>query len=209
METRSAPPPRVRRKSAYHHGNLREAVLAAMQKLILKHGTAGFTLADAARLAGVVPSALYRHFTSRDQLLAQFAADGFVLLQERLNREAAGSGPHPRAAVEAFGAAYLRFAMEHPAHYAAMFQSELDAKKHPELLAAACGTLGMLAAAAAPLTADVEALTAAIWATSHGFAQLAQAGTFKSAGLAADPEIALRATLRALVKRDPFALPVQ
>ena len=68
---------------------------------------------------------------------------------------------------------------------------------------------GMLAAAAAPLTADVEALTAAIWATSHGFAQLAQAGTFKSAGLAADPEIALRATLRALVKRDPFALPVQ
>ena len=49
----------------YHHGNLKEALLQAALGLIAEKGAAGFTFADAARMAGVSPAAPYRHF--RDQ----------------------------------------------------------------------------------------------------------------------------------------------
>src|SRR5436190_23969370 len=50
------------REGAYHHGNLREALIQAARELIKEKGPAGFTFADAARSAGVSAAAPYRHF---------------------------------------------------------------------------------------------------------------------------------------------------
>ncbi|WP_430321264.1 helix-turn-helix domain-containing protein, partial [Salmonella enterica] len=58
------------REGAYHHGNLREALIQAARELIKEKGPAGFTFADAARSAGVSPAAPYRHFRDREALLA-------------------------------------------------------------------------------------------------------------------------------------------
>ena len=60
-------------RRGYHHGNLREALIAAALDLISKKGAAGFTFADAARAAGVSPAAPYRHFRDRDALMADVA----------------------------------------------------------------------------------------------------------------------------------------
>ena len=49
-------------RRGYHHGNLREALIAAALELIATKGPAGFTFAEAARSAGVSPAAPYRHF---------------------------------------------------------------------------------------------------------------------------------------------------
>ena len=54
------------REGAYHHGNLREALIQAARELIKEKGPAGFTFADAARSAGVSPAAPYRHFRDRE-----------------------------------------------------------------------------------------------------------------------------------------------
>ena len=51
-----------RAERGYHHGNLKEALLQAALDLIAQKGAAGFTFADAARMAGVSPAAPYRHF---------------------------------------------------------------------------------------------------------------------------------------------------
>ena len=64
-------PPGERR--GYHHGNLREALIGAAVELIAQHGPAGFTVAEAARLAGVSPGAPYRHFRDAEALLAEVA----------------------------------------------------------------------------------------------------------------------------------------
>ncbi len=64
-------------RRGYHHGNLREALIAAALDLISKKGPAGFTFADAARAAGVSPAAPYRHFRDRDALMADVARRGF------------------------------------------------------------------------------------------------------------------------------------
>ena len=48
---------RDRAERGYHHGNLKEALLQAALGLIAEKGAAGFTFADAARMAGVSPAA--------------------------------------------------------------------------------------------------------------------------------------------------------
>src|ERR1700688_1339259 len=63
-------------RRGYHHGNLREALIQAAQDLIGAKGPAGFTIAEAARLAGVSPAAPYRHFRDAEYLLAEHANRG-------------------------------------------------------------------------------------------------------------------------------------
>ena len=72
------------RERGYHHGNLREALLQAALDLIGQKGAAGFTFADAARMAGVSPAAPYRHFRDRDELLSSIAQRGFEQLEAAL-----------------------------------------------------------------------------------------------------------------------------
>ena len=82
-------------RSSYHHGNLRQALVEATVRLIEENGPQGFTLAEAARLAGVSAAAPYRHFTGRDELLEEVARQGFEEFADRL--EAAYDDGRPRA----------------------------------------------------------------------------------------------------------------
>src|SRR5262244_3873567 len=107
----------------YHHGNLKEALLQAALDLIRQKGSAGFTFADAARMAGVSPAAPYRHFRDRDELLSSIAQRGFEQFDAALTEAWDGGRPHPVTAFERVGRAYLNFARENPAYYSAMFES--------------------------------------------------------------------------------------
>ncbi|HRM76468.1 MAG TPA: helix-turn-helix domain-containing protein, partial [Paracoccus sp. (in: a-proteobacteria)] len=71
-------------RSSYHHGNLRQALVEATVRLIEENGPQAFTLAEAARLAGVSAAAPYRHFTGRDELLEEVARQGFEEFADRL-----------------------------------------------------------------------------------------------------------------------------
>ena len=82
-------------RRGYHHGNLREALVAAAVDLISQHGPEGFTVAEAARLAGVSPGAPYRHFRDAEALLAEVALRGFERFAEALSAAWAGGKPDP------------------------------------------------------------------------------------------------------------------
>ena len=112
-------------RRGYHHGNLREALIEAALELIGSKGPAGFTIAEAARLAGVSPAAPYRHFRDAEALLAEVALRGYELFAERLTKAWNGGRPEPVRAFEDLGRAYLAFARQEPAYYAAMFDSRL------------------------------------------------------------------------------------
>src|SRR5436305_925158 len=118
---------------AYHHGNLKEALLRAALDLIAQKGTAGFTFAEAARSAGVSPAAPYRHFRDRDELLASVALRGFEQFDAALARAWNGGKPGAFKAFERVGKAYLEFARSEPAYYSAMFESGLPLDAYPEL----------------------------------------------------------------------------
>src|SRR5437763_16729125 len=101
-------------RSAYHHGNLKEALIRAALDLITRKGTAGFTFAEAARSAGVSPAAPYRHFRDRDELLASVAVRGFERFEAALAHAWEGGKPQPFQAFERLGKAYLEFARTEP-----------------------------------------------------------------------------------------------
>jgi AcrR family transcriptional regulator len=167
-------------RRGYHHGNLREALVEAAVELIAQHGPEGFTVAEAARLAGVSPGAPYRHFRDAEALLAEVALRGFDRFAEALAKAWAGGAPDPVRAFEALGRAYLDFARREPAYYAAMFETRLDQSAHPALLAASDRAFGVLRDATEKLIARAPdgnrppALMVAlhIWSMSHGIASL-------------------------------------
>ena len=109
-------------RRGYHHGNLKEALVEAARRFIAERGLGGFTLADAAKLVGVTPAALYRHFSGRDALVAEVAERGFDELARRLAWALRGPGT-PLERFTRMGEAYLAFAEEEPGFYAAMFST--------------------------------------------------------------------------------------
>ena len=96
----SSDPPGWRRPRSYHHGNLKEVLLEAARKLIEQYGPAGFSLTEAARLAGVSPAAPYRHFRDRDALLAEVAKGGFERFAARLDMAWNNGVPTPLSAFD-------------------------------------------------------------------------------------------------------------
>jgi AcrR family transcriptional regulator len=170
-----------RPERGYHHGNLKEALLQAALGLIAEKGAAGFTFADAARMAGVSPAAPYRHFRDRDELLSSIAQRGFEQFEAALTAAWDDGRPDTVTAFERVGKAYLAYARNEPAFYSAMFESGLPIDTNPALQAAGERAFAViraaaerLAALAPPGVARPPALMMAlhIWSMSHGVASL-------------------------------------
>ena len=87
-------------RKGYHHGNLKQALVEATLSLIEEKGPTGFTLAEAARLAGVSAAAPYRHFKGREDLIAEVARQGYVLFAERMEAAFDRGNPNPMAQEE-------------------------------------------------------------------------------------------------------------
>jgi AcrR family transcriptional regulator len=188
-------------RRTYHHGNLREALIHAALDLIREKGHAGFTFADAARLAGVSPAAPYRHFRDRDALIADVARLGFEQLEIALTRAWNGGKPDPLAALARLGRAYLAFARTEPAYYASMFEAGVAPDTDPELVQAGDRVFAILRQAAQALAARLPepgrppALMMAlhIWSLSHGIATLFGRGDKARRKLPMAPEDLLEA----------------
>ena len=164
----------------YHHGNLKDALVAAALDLIAKKGPFGFKFAEAARWAGVSPAAPYRHFRDRDELIANVALRGFELFETALARAWNEGRPDPSRAFENVGRAYLGFARTEPAYYSAMFESGIPLDSTPELRRASEGAFAVLRAASEKLIERLPAgsrppalmMSLHVWALSHGIASL-------------------------------------
>ena len=191
-----------RAERGYHHGNLKEALLQAALDLIGQKGAAGFTFADAARMAGVSPAAPYRHFRDRDELLSSIAQRGFEQFAAALTSAWDDGRPELASAFDRVGKAYLAFARDEPAFYSAMFESGISVDANPALQAAAERAFGIvraaaerLAALAPPGTPRPPALMVAlhIWSMSHGIASLFSRGDAARRKLPMSPEELLEA----------------
>src|SRR5687768_2506171 len=112
--------PRKKRADLYHHGDLRRALLEEALRTIQAHGVEHLTLRTVGDRLGVSRTALYRHFSDKQALLAAVGREGFRTLREALT-EAWEQNGRGRAGFEAMGRAYVHFAVTHPSHYRVMF----------------------------------------------------------------------------------------
>ncbi|HWA38614.1 MAG TPA: TetR/AcrR family transcriptional regulator [Burkholderiales bacterium] len=161
------------KKPPYHHGDLRSALLRAAGEILEKQGPEGIVLREVARRAGVSHNAPYRHFPSRDALLAALAAEGFAEFGARMQSQAGA----------VMGEAYVSFALERPQRFRLMFGGTVKLGSDPALARAASGAYEGLVAAfrARGDVADPETAAAAAWSLVHGLSHLLLAGHFPQA----------------------------
>ena len=149
----------MNKRKSYHHGNLRQALVEATIELITARGPQGFTLAEAARQAGVSAAAPYRHFKGRDELIAEVARQGYILFGDLLEHAYNGGKPTALAAFSTVGRAYLAFAKRYPGYYIAMFESGVSLTGSAELARASDRAMGVMTQAAEALMAHLFATT--------------------------------------------------
>jgi AcrR family transcriptional regulator len=111
----------VSKKSSYHHGDLRQALIDGAIALIAEHNVDSISLREVARQAGVSHTAPYRHFADKEALLAVVAEEGFMGLAQALRHSIALNSSNSFSQLEACGIAYVEYAIAHPSHYRVMF----------------------------------------------------------------------------------------
>jgi AcrR family transcriptional regulator len=137
--------PTMRRPKRYHHGDLPRALLDAALHIVETQGTEALTLRAAARLAGVSQAAPYRHFASKEAILAAVAEDGFRSLMAAMQASVDASTEGPLGRLRAVGLGYVTFATSHPSHFRVMFGRErVDRSAFPALAQVAGDTLGLV-----------------------------------------------------------------
>lgn len=155
----------------YHHGDLRAALLAAAEVELSEKGVEGFSLRSVAKRAGVSHAAPAHHFGDIQGLLTALAAEGFRRFQATLDSREAGARDAREKAVRA-GLGYLDFALARPALFRLIFSSARPDYASPELIEAAGLAYDHLVDLVETLGGG-EADVIALWATSHGIADLA------------------------------------
>src|ERR1700744_169751 len=120
----------------YHHGHLRDTLLAEAERTLREQGAGQLSLRDLARQIGVSHAAPRRHFADRQALLDALAGAGVARLADEVAAAMEDAGPDFRARLRATGAAYVRFATEDTALMELMFTVK---SAHPAGEGAAAG----------------------------------------------------------------------
>ena len=123
------------KSGAYHHGDLRTALIEAAAAMISEGGAASVTMRAIGGRLGVSRAAPYRHFPDKTALLVAVAVEGFRRLNRRLGVDQTAAPPESSIErLRRMGEEYVRFALEHPAHYRLMYGKEALARQdQPEL----------------------------------------------------------------------------
>lgn len=162
-------------KATYHHGDLREACIAAGLELLAESGKDAISFREVARRCHVSPRAPYQHFADKTDFLAALAEKGFEEFGADLRRAKGGLAGLARA--------YLAFAARRPALMQLMFGSDFEdrASRNPALDRAALATfdelerqIGLVRPRAHARTRRLLAANA--WALVHGMAELLRHG---------------------------------
>lgn len=165
---------------SYHHGDLRAALIAAGLAILAENGAQALTVRAAARRAGVSHNAPYRHFASKEALLAAIAQEGFDELAISLERARDAAAPTARARLEETGWAYVSYALAHPDHLRVMFGGLVpEINAYPDLEAASTRAFNVLVevlqegqARGEMASGEPGQLALTAWALVHGLALL-------------------------------------
>jgi AcrR family transcriptional regulator len=181
----------------YHHGNLREALVAEAVRAIAADGPTALSLRELARRAGVSHAAPHHHFKDKTGLLTAVAAEGFRRLADDLRQVYRDTGSFLEV-----GVAYVHFAIEQRPYFEVMFRPDLYRREDPELAAASERARAMLYGPVEGLTngEDVSRGAIAAWALVHGLATLILNDNLPPE-MASDPEATARSVASLLFAR--------
>ncbi|WP_210211848.1 TetR/AcrR family transcriptional regulator [Aquibium carbonis] len=193
-------------RSAYHHGDLRQALIDAGERELTEKGVEGFTLRGCAKRAGVSHAAPAHHFGDANGLLTALAALGFQRFLSCQKARQAEAASDPRSQLMAAGLGYVDFALAYPALFRLMFASSRADFSVAALSEAADAAFDYLVRGVEairgrdPYRDPVSMLDVmGTWGTVHGLADLMLSGRMKP--LLAMPKAAREAALSEIIGR--------
>ncbi len=169
----------MKKKTSYHHKNLKPELLELTARIIAEEGLDKVTLRELARRIGVSRTAPYRHFKDKNALLATVAERKFqglnIALLSAFDEEAG-----PIAQLKRMALIYIDFALDNYDLYRLMFSEELkQGERYPGLAEAADETFAILAQtvqscqeAGLVRQGNPTWLAYSAWSTLHGLAEL-------------------------------------
>jgi AcrR family transcriptional regulator len=180
-----ASPAPARTIVSYHHGNLRDALIAAALELEPEHGPLGVSLRAVSRRVGVTHTAAYHHFESKEALFVAVADQGFAAVLAALDAELDKS-------LDAFftlmgiGVAYVRFAIARPSLFRFMYGTSPATAapletRHLEVLARFRRAADLAIHDDLVKRGQGDRAAAQFWAAVHGLAALVVTGALDGA----------------------------
>jgi AcrR family transcriptional regulator len=164
---------------AYHHGDLKNALLREGRLLLEEKGVAELSLRECARRVGVSEAAPARHFAGKEGLLASIAADGF---RDLAARRLATVDPKLSALAKArqMMAIYVKYAQENKGVFNLMIGPRIvESGRHAELLEESRKSFDLFSNSLVELALEcgwprsqVELVAHGAWAVEHGLATL-------------------------------------
>ncbi len=169
-------------KSRSRPSNLREACIAEAFRVIEDAGLEALSLREVARRLGVSHQAPYKHFPSRDHILAEILARCFDEFAAFLDQRPTGLPPPED--LKGMGQQYMTYARKHPVKYRLMFNTPMpDPEAHPEMMRNAQRAFALLRdrlasmklrPAGAPHRSSASFDAMFVWSTLHGLASILQ-----------------------------------
>ena len=163
---------------AYHHGDLREALLQAAMQAAEHGGQDAVSFSALARTLGVSQAAPYRHFADRGALLTELGERGFQALGEAIR--AALAADTARSRLGRLAHAYKDFGLERPGLYQVMFASGIMPVADPggplKLAAKACFDLMLETLHPGLEEVARRFFGLKIWASVHGIVTMVEQG---------------------------------
>ncbi len=167
-------------EKTYHHGDLKNALIAAGIDILAKEGMGGLSLRKAARKAGVSHAAPYAHFTDKQALIAAIATDGHSKIYARLASVMEQYPGDPLRQLIEIAWSYIEFGLQEADHFRVMFSGAVEKERdYPALveitgknfglvrqLTVRCQAAGILA------PGDPDLAAVGMWGLVHGFVSL-------------------------------------
>ena len=157
----------------YHHGNLRDEILIAAYNFVLENGYSTMSLRGVAEQCNVSATAIYRHYETKEHLLADVVAKGFVVLN---------SSVKGKEDDDIFQRCenYLAFAFDNYNIYDLLFsQSVVEFLKFPQILEVAVRAFESLLESVKEHYKSLNDLSASnkaihIWSFLHGMSSISK-----------------------------------
>lgn len=167
----------MKKKDSYHHGNLAESLLGAVDEIATQFGLEAVTLRACAKLVGVSPSSAFRHYADKRSLFTAFATKALIQLSESMSRAKDHAEKNNENAFRAVGLAYIEFAIDKPAFFRAMWREETIYSNDENYREAASALGQHLTAGFADTIEDTDPDTLSsqellAWSSVHGLASL-------------------------------------
>jgi len=173
--------PAARRKGApYHHGDLKNALIASGVDILSKDGVAGLSLRRVAQKAGVSHTAPYAHFADKQALIAAISTEGFARLYDAIHAAARRRAGHPAAQLVEAAWAYVKFALGDPDHFKVTMSGIVEREQdHPAFVTISQKTFALVLdlvkkcqAAGVLRDGPPELAAVGVWSMMHGLVSL-------------------------------------